>query len=151
MNKKENLINLKNAIGEGKVEDVLAPAEEWGGAYVIIKSDKDDSEAGHPGDIIIKTQYADMLSGLFFYAKENLMEGPDNYLYGFMALSAIDYMKANGDNDLNGLLAHIVKNVESYLECFGWKNSMGNPDVAFKTMKGILSDEMSDDEIKTIL
>ena len=77
----KNLINLKNAIDLGKIDDIIKPTTEWGGAYVIVTSneedifnsetDEDDWHGRKSQDIYVFTKHAKILSGLFYYIKEN--------------------------------------------------------------------------------
>lgn len=159
--RQENFRILKEAADESAIERVIRPRDEWGGAYVIITSDEekvfldkideDDFYSRKSKDLYVVTKGSRMLSGLFYYVKENVLSQPDNYLYAFMALAAIDYIKNNGDDDTLGLLGHVIDNACGYLEFFDWENSMGDSDVAFDVMRVHLSSETSDEAIRFML
>lgn len=106
--REKSLINLKNAIDLGSIGELIKPSEEWGGAYVIItsseekfdnlKNNNEDFYGRNTQDTYVLTRHAEILSGLFYYVKENIMSSRDNYLYGFMALLANDYIRHNNKN-----------------------------------------------------
>lgn len=160
--REKSLINLKNAIDLGSIDELIKPAEEWGGAYVIItsseekfdnlKNNSEDYYGRNTHDIYVLTRHAKILSGLFYYVKENIIGSRDNYLYGFMALLANDYIRQNGESeDYSEFLEHIIQKIYAYFEYYSWENGMGNSEEAFDVMRHYLSDEISDDEIKRIL
>ena len=157
----KNLINLKNAIDLGSIDQLIKPCDDWGGAYVIITSSeekilnlkKDDGFYSHSNeDIYVLTKHARILSGLFYYIKENVLEDRDNYLYGFLALLANDYLRLYGEsNDYIPLLKYIIDKAYGYFLYFDWKVSMRDSQEAFDVMRNYLSNEISDNEIRKIL
>lgn len=159
--RQENFRILRKAVDDRSICNVIQPSEDWGGAHVIITSDeekvflkkidKDDFYSRRSGDLYVVTKESAILSGLFRYVKENVLSGPDNYLYAFMALSANDFIKQNGDDDCLGLLSHVIDNAFEYMEHFGWENSMGDSDCAFEVMRKLLSDATGDDDIRFML
>lgn len=160
--REKSLINLKNAIDLGSIGELIKPTEEWGGAYVIItsseeefdnlKNNNEDFYGRNTQDTYVLTRHAEILSGLFYYVKENIMGSRDNYLYGFMALLANDYIQQNGESeDYSEFLEYIIQKIYAYFEYYDWENGMGNSEEAFDVMRYYLSDEISDDEIKRIL
>lgn len=160
--REKNLIALKNAIDMGTIDEIIKPTEEWGGAYVIITSSEErvfDPEKeeedfyGHRAhDFFVLTKHAEILSGLFYYVKENILGGRDNYLYGFMALLANDYLRNFGESDdYTQLLKYIIDKIYGYFLYYDWENGMGDSKEAFDVMRNYLSDETSDEEIKKIL
>ncbi len=160
--REKNLINLKNAIDLDKIDDIIKPTTEWGGAYVIVTSneedifnpeiDEDDWHGRKSQDIYVLTKHAKILSGLFYYVKENVLNDRDNYLYGFMALLANDYLRLYGDDeDYLPLLKYITDKIYGYFLYYNWEVGMGNSNEAFDVMRNYLSSEINDDEIKKIL
>ena len=160
--REKNLINLKNAIDLNKIDDIIKPTTEWGGAYVIITSnekdlfnpetDEDDWHGRKSQDIYVFTKHAKILSGLFYYNKENILGDRDNYLYGFMGLLANDYLRLYGDDeDYPPLLKYITDKIYGYFLYYNWEIGMGNSNEAFDVMRNYLSGEIRDDEIKKIL
>ena len=157
----ENFKDLKKAVYNSSIDKVIKPRKDWGGAYVIITSDDKKAISNNadgpdfysrgPNDLYIATMNHDMLSGLFYYVKENVLSSPDNYLYVFMALSAIDYIRQYGDGECHLLLSHVVDNAYIYLESFGWKCTMEDSNLAFEVMRSHLSDSLSDEDIKFML
>ena len=158
---KDNFKNLIKAFKNGEIDEIISPRKDWGGAHIIItadeekvflnKIDEDDFYSRKSGNLYVTTRNSDMLSGLFYYIKEEILSKPDNYLYAFMALSAIDFIKSNGDNDCTSLLEHVTCNTYEYLDFFGWESSMGDEIVAFEVMRNRLSERISDEDIKFML
>ena len=160
--REKNLINLKNAIDLDKIDDIIKPTTEWGGAYVIITSneenifnpetDEDDWHGRKSRDIYVLTKHAKILSGLFYYVKENVLDNRDNYLYGFMALLANDYLRSYGDDgDYSHLLKYIIDKIYGYFMYFDWEVSTHDSKEAFDVMRNYLSDKTTDEEIRKIL
>lgn len=159
--REKNLINLKNAIDLDKIDDIIKPTTEWRGAYVIVTSnekdifnpetDEDDWHGRKSQDIYVFTKHAKILSGLFYYIKENILSDRDNYLYGFMALLANDYLRLYGDDDYLHLLKYIIDKIYGYFMYFDWEVSMRDSKEAFDVMRNYLSDKTTDEEIRKIL
>ena len=155
-----NLINLKNAIDLSTIDEIIKPTNEWGGAHVIITSSKehiikletgDDWYDHKSNDLYVLTKHAKMLSGLFYYVKENVLDNRDNYLYGFMALLANDYIRKYEDDDFYHLLKYVIDKIYAYFLYFNWEVTMNDSEAAFDVMRNYLSDKTTDDEIKKIL
>lgn len=159
--REKNLINLKNAIDLGNIDEIIKPTNEWGGSYVIITSnekdifdsetDEDDWYGRKSQDVYVLTKHAKILSGLFYHIKENILGDRDNYLYGFMALLANDYLRLYGDDDCLLMLKYIVDKIYGYFLYYNWEVGMGDSNEAFDVMRNYLSSEIKDDEIKKIL
>lgn len=160
--KLKNLANLQVSIGDGSFKNLETPNTEWGGAYVIVTSspekvfnpetDEDDWYGHNSATTYVLTNHSILVSKLFYYVKENLMDGKDNYLYGFMALLANDFIMEFGDPESpEPLLNYICLGVSFYLNHFGWENGMVKSEKAFKMMKFFLSVKTSDEAIKKIL
>lgn len=159
--REKNLIALKNSIDLGTIDDIIKPTKEWGGAYVIITSseervfdpenDKDDFYGHRSQDLFVLTKHSEILSGLFYYVKENILGKRDNYLYGFMALLANEYLRTSGEDDYIQLLKYVIDNIYGYFLYFDWEVGMDDSKEAFDVMRNYLSDEISDDEIRKLL
>lgn len=160
--REENLINLKNAIDLGTIDKVIKPTKEWGGAYVIITSseedifnpeiDGNDWYGRNSQDLYVITKHAKVLSGLFYHVKENVLGDWDNYLYGFMALLANDYLRANDEDcEYTPMLKYIIDKIYGYFLYYDWEVGMGDSKEAFDVMRSYLSDKTSDEEINKIL
>jgi len=157
----KNLINLKNTIDLGTIDEIIKPADEWSGAYVVITSneddifdpqtDEDDWYGRRSQDTYVLTKHAKVLSGLFYYVKENVLGDRDNYLYGFMALLANDYIRQNGDDDYLSLLKYVIDKIYGYFLYYDWEVGMSDSNEAFDVMRNYLSDKISDEEINKIL
>ena len=158
--RKANLLDLLNALDNGSVEGLIKPTEGWGGAKVLIASSKDellnpprsyDFERYADSDTLVFTKHSAILSGFFYYIKNNVMYGRDFYLYGFMALLANDYLKQYGDSeDCIPLLSYVAKGVEAYLYRFNWKDGSCQRKEFREFLKTQLSDNMTDEEIRKI-
>ena len=160
--REKNLINLKNAIDLGTIDEIIKPTKEWGGAYIIItsseekllpsESDEMDFYSRREQDTYVLTKHSRELSGLFYYVKENVLGQRDNYLYGFMALLANDYIKQNDEpKDYVPFLEYIINKIYAYFLYYDWGSGMSNSDEAFDVMRYYLSENISDEEIKKIL
>lgn len=158
--RQQNLEDLIYAIDNGSLDGIIKPTSDWGGANIIITSDKvkasnmDDGEdffSRQSGDLYVMTKNCEILSGLFCYVRDKVMPEKDNYLYAFMALSAIDFIRKNDDGDYVPLLKHVAQNIKGYLTYYNWQNGMADGDEAFKVMRYYLSSKISDDEIRFIL
>lgn len=158
--RQENLENLIKAIDNDSICQILEPCEEWGGAKVIITSDEEkivypnidyDFHSSSFGDLYVLTKHADILSGLFYYVKDNVLEKRDNYIYAFMALLSIDFIRQNGDGDVISLLEHVILNIRHYFEYFDWESGMGKSDTVFNLMRYYLSRAISSRDIRFML
>ena len=161
--REKNLTNLKTAVDFGRINEfIIKRKKDWGGANVIItsceedifdpKTDEDDWYGRKSMDLYVLTKHSKILSGLFYYVKENVLDERDNYLYGFMALLANDYLRNYGDDgDYRPLLKYIIDKIYEYFVYFDWEVSMDDSKVAFDVMRSYLSDKTCDDEIKKIL
>lgn len=160
--RQENLLALKRAIDTISIEDIVEFDGEWGGAYVVVTSSKDrifnpetddDDWYGRKSQCTyVLTKNAEALSKFFAYVGESIMERRDNYLYGFMALLANDFIRQFGDADeYNPLLDYVFSGTSFYLSHFDWQSAMGNAEEAFKAMRFFLSDNISDEEIRLVL
>lgn len=160
--RQENLLALKRAIDAESIDDITEFDGEWGGAYVVITSsknrifnpetDEDDWYGRRSQCTYVLTEKSDALSKFFAYVGESIMERRDNYLYGFMALLANDFIRQFGDADeYRPLLDYVFSGISFYLGYFDWQSGMGNAEEAFKAMRFFLSDKISDDEIRHIL
>ena len=143
--KLENLAALKRAIYNGSFKCLNTPNTEWGGANVIITSCRDRvKNSTYDNDIFVMTKHSILLSKLFHYVKENIMDERDFRLYGFMALLANDFLEEFGDmNDHTPLLNHITSGISFYYLFQG--------EDMFQVMRFLLSSNISDDDIKHIL
>ena len=158
--RKTNLLDLLNAIENGSVEGLIRPTEGWGGANVLIATSKEELlspprsynfERYAHSDTLVFTKHSAILSGFFYYIKNNVMYGRDFYLYGFMALLANDYLKQKGDSDdYIPLLSYVAKGVKAYLYLFNWEDGAYHREEFYHFLKTYLSDNMSDEEIKKI-
>lgn len=100
----------------------------------------------------VLTKHALILSKFLDYVGNKIMDRQDNFLYGFMALLANDFIRQFGDSDnYNLLLDYIFSGVEFYLSYYNWKNGMGDFKKAFEIMRFFLSENMTDEEIQHIL
>lgn len=156
--RQDYLDDLIYGIEKDSIDSLFEDSGEWGGAHVIITSDEEKAmelmkgeEDSKSGDLYVLSQNSESLSGLFNYVKENVMPVRDNYLYAFMALSAIDFIRRYGDDDSISLLKYIVQNIKGYLAYFDWKSAMGDKGEAFKVMRYYLSSQVTDDEISFML
>lgn len=142
----ENLLTLKRAICNNSFEDLSAPDNEWGGAYVIITSSNEKiKNTRTDNDTFVVTRHSLILSKLFWYVKENIMYERDFHLYGFMALLANDFIKEFGDiNNYNLLLGYVTSGISFYYQLYGKFDK-------FKLMRFFLSPNISDEDIKHIL
>ena len=160
-NRYENLLTLKRAIDNHSLDEINEFDGEWGGSYVIITSSPDkihnretdgDDWYGHRSSctyVLTKNSYE--LSKLFAYVGEKIMKRRDNYLYGFMALLAIDFIGQFGDTRKYKILNYVLSGVSFYLGYFDWESGMGNPKNAFNIMRFFLLEQISDEEIRHIL
>lgn len=157
----ENLLTLKRAIDNHSIDEINEFDGEWGGSYVIITSSPDkipNTETdendwyGHESSCTyVLTKNSNELSKLFAHVGEKIMEERDNYLYGFMALLANDFIGQFGDAHEYDLLDYLFSGLSFYLGHFNWESGMGNPKNAFNMMRFFLSEQISDDEISHIL
>ena len=100
--RQNNLLALKKTIDNNSFEELISEDKDWGGAYVIITSspervfnpetDKDDWFGRRSSCTYVLTKHSMILSNFFYYVRDNIMGDTDNYLYGFMALLAKDFM-----------------------------------------------------------
>ena len=145
------LSELENIIENGELDEINT-CKEWGGAYVIITTQAPDKMTGRmENDTFVITKHAEILSKLFCYVKDNFMKTADNYLYGFMALLANDFIAQNSDENPQEMLKYIFKGISIYLIYYDFENSMGDSAKAFNLMKLLLSENTSDEDIKKIL
>lgn len=159
--RQRNLILLKRAIQHDFIDEISDFDREWGGAYVVITSspervfnpETDEDWMGRRAACTyVLTQNAIILSKFIDYVGFNIMERQDNYLYGFMALLANDFIRQFGDPDNHTLLLdYIFSGIAFYLSYYNWENGMGNPKNAFDLMRFFLSENISNEEINHIL
>ncbi|MBR5503271.1 MAG: hypothetical protein IKV87_02325 [Methanobrevibacter sp.] len=158
---KENMSRLKEAIENRSIENMFPLNGEWGGAYVIVTSDEkkvfnpetdEDNWYGHRGQCTyVLTQHAKILSDIFYYVRDNIMNGRDIFLYGFMALLANDYIRQFDDpEDPYGLLDYVANGVEAYYQFINWEIWEVDSKELFKFMRSYLSLEITDNEIRHI-
>ena len=125
----ENLLTLKRAIDSNSLDDLVDYSREWGGAYVVITSsqdkifnpetDEDDWFSRKSQSTYVLTKNSIPLSKFFIYIRVKIMERRDNFLYGFMALLAKDFIRQFGDTDeYNLLLNYVFSGVSFYLGYF---------------------------------
>lgn len=150
--RERNLVNLKNSIDLGTIDEIIKPTDEWGGAHVIITSSNEKALNHDANDICVLTRHSQILSGLFFYIKENILFDRDFFLYGFMALLAIDYLRQNGESDdYNPFLKYVIDNIYAYFLYFNWESGIKDIGESFDVMRNYLSDEISNNEISKVL
>ena len=150
--RERNLVNLKNSIDLGTIDDIIKPTDEWGGAHVIITSSNEKASNHDANDICVLTRHSQILSGLFFYVKENILIDRDFFLYGFMALLAIDYIRQNEESDdYNPFLKYVIDNIYAYFLYFNWESGIKDISESFDVMRNYLSDEISNNEISKVL
>ena len=153
----ENILALKQAIGDGFFMDLPLPNDEWGGAYVIITSspdrvfdpetDEDNWIGNRSQDTYVVTQHSVMLSKFFYFVKDSIMIDRDYYLYGFMALLANDFLREFGDDvDCRYLLDYIVSGIAFYYNA----KETSSDESLFGAMRFFLSENIPDEEIKRI-
>ena len=157
----ENLLTLKRAIDNHSIDEINEFDGEWGGSYVIITSSSDkipnhetdeDDWYGHESSCtFVLTKNSNELSKFYAHVEEKVMEERDNYLYGFMALLANDFIGQFGDTYEYNLLNYIFSGLSFYLGYFDWESGMGNPKDAFNMMRFFLSEQIPDEEIRHIL
>ena len=112
--RQENLLALKRAIDSNSINALTEFNGEWAGAYVVITSspdriynpetDGDDWNGRRSECTYVLTKDSKELSKIFAYVGDSIMKGRDNYLYGFMALLANDFIRLFGDNYKSSLL-----------------------------------------------
>ena len=159
---KENLSRLKEAIENRSIGNMFPLNREWAGAYVIVTSDEKevfnpetdkDNWYGHRGQCTyVLTQHAKILSNIFYYVRDNIMNGRDFHLYGFMALLANDYIRQFDDpEDPYGLLDYVANGVGAYCQFIYWEERKLDYKIVFKFMRSCLSREITDNEIMHVL
>lgn len=145
--KEKNLINLKNSIDSGTIDTIIKPAEEWNDAYVIITSSKEKSVNIDSKEIYVITKHSTILSALFYFFKENILESDDYFLFGFMALLAIDYIRQNDESDdYVPFLSYIIDKIYSFFSYCDWNYNLKEID-RFDFFRYYLSSNISNNEI----
>lgn len=156
--RQDNLLALKKTIDNNSFEELICEDKDWGGAYVIITSspervfnpenDEGDWFGRRSSCTYVLTKHSMILSNFFYYVRDNIMGDTDNYLYGFMALLAKDFMKQYGDHDnYYPMLEYLFSGISFYLGCFNWETGMGKSEKAFNIIRFFLSQNTSDEEI----
>lgn len=107
--------DIQNGIIDLNKVDTLIKLEEWGGAGVIISSDR--SREGHEGDLVVHTNNAKTITWLMCRLRDIASESI-NYLnkyefYGKIAENVQKYIEKNGDSkeSLQDLLIHLLDDV----------------------------------------
>ena len=160
--RQENFLTLKRAIDNDSIEYLVEFNKKWGGAYVIVTSnpkmvfnpetDEDDWFGHRSSATYVLTQNAVILSKFLRFIDCNVMASQDNYLFGFIALLANDFIRQLGHlKDSKPILEYLFSGVSFYLSFYDWENGMGNSKKAFEFMRFFLSENISDDEIRHIL
>lgn len=123
----QNIDNLRSDIMVGIIDldkiDTSSQLEEWGGAGVIISSDR--SREGYEGDLIVHTKHSKTITWLMCRLRDIASESV-NYLnkyefYGKIAECAKKDIEKNGDTkeSLKSLLIHQLDEAISLLR--SWK------------------------------
>ena len=123
----ENIKNLRSDIKTGIIDldkiDTSSQIGEWGGAGVIISSDR--SREGHEGDLVVHTNHAKTITWLMFRLRD-IASGIIDYMnkyefYGKIAESAPKYIEKNGDSKeiRQDLLIYLLDEISCLIE--SWK------------------------------
>lgn len=156
-----NLLKLKESIDNDSIDGLIDFNREWGGAYVVVTSnpervfdpeiDENDWMGRRAACTYVLTKHALKVSKFLSFVDHNVMARQDNYLFGFIALLANDFIKQFGDVDnYTLLLDYLFSGVSFYFSYYDGESGMGNSRKAFELMRFFLSEKTSDEEIRHI-